>query len=70
MCFPWTRKKDFVKLKEECSICLGAIISNSEVICGGCSKLMHKKCLKRWEKACQRQELDFTCPMCRARIKI
>lgn len=83
MCWPYGRKKDkFVTLKEEktnecikklrlndeCAVCLAAILVSEAIICSSCGKIMHKKCLKRWENTCKRKNLPFSCPLCRAAL--
>jgi len=84
MCFPWTRKKEkFVTLKEEqnkeclqklclndeCAVCLASILVVEAIICSSCAKIMHKKCLKRWENACKQQNVPFSCPLCRTKLE-
>ena len=84
MCWPWERKKEkFLTLKEEknneamkklrlndeCAVCLGAILVLEAIICSGCNKIMHKKCLKRWENTCRQKNLAFTCPLCRTQLE-
>ena len=84
MCYPWTRKKNkFVTLKEkknqefiknlrlndECAVCLAVILVSEAIICYSCNKIMHKKCLKRWENTCNKQQVPFSCPLCRAELE-
>lgn len=68
MCYPWKREKKikhFKPLKEdECAICLGAIINEASQ-CQACGKVMHRMCLNRWKYTCNKQENNFTCPLCR-----
>ena len=84
MCWPYGRKKDkFVTLKEkknqefiknlrlndECAVCLAVILVSEAIICYSCGKIMHKKCLKRWENTCKKQRVPFSCPLCRAELE-
>lgn len=85
MCYPWKRKKNnffkleeeernqaFIKklrLNEECAVCLGAILVLEAIICASCGKIMHKKCLKRWENTCNKNHVPFSCPLCRAELE-
>jgi len=84
MCWPYTRKKNnFITLKEEknneclkklrlneeCAVCLGAILVLEAIICSSCGKIMHKKCLKRWENTCKKNRVPFSCPLCRAELE-
>jgi len=76
MCYPWKRKKDklneeFIKklrLNEECAVCLGGILVSEAIVCSSCGKIMHNKCLKRWENTCKKQRVPFSCPLCRAEL--
>tara|TARA_Y100000992_G_scaffold291068_1_gene247181 strand:- start:427 stop:693 length:267 start_codon:yes stop_codon:yes gene_type:complete len=83
MCWPWQRKKEkFIKLNEdssetmkkvrlndECAVCLAGIIVLEAICCSGCNKIMHKKCLKRWENTCKEKNLPFSCPLCRTELE-
>ena len=84
MCWFYGRKKDkfltlreernqeFIKklrLNDECAVCLGGILVLEAIICASCNKIMHKKCLKRWENTCKKQRVHFSCPLCRAELE-
>lgn len=64
--------KEFInklRLNEECAVCLSGILVIEAIICSGCSKIMHKKCLKRWENSCKKQRVPFSCPLCRTELE-
>jgi len=82
MCWPYLRKKEKFKtlkeetnnlpplrLKEECAVCLACILVTEAIICSSCNKIMHKKCLKRWENTCKNKRVPFSCPLCRATLE-
>jgi len=81
MCWPWERKKraeKFLKLKEDtklktcsedCAVCLAGILVVEAIVCSNCSKIMHIKCLKRWENACKKNNVPFSCPLCRIELE-
>ena len=58
-----------MRLNDECAVCLGVILVSDAIICATCSKIMHKKCLKRWESTCNSNQVPFSCPLCRAGLE-
>lgn len=66
------KNKEFLKelrLNEECAVCLSGIRVLEAIICSFCGKIMHKKCLKRWENACKQNRVPFSCPLCRVELE-
>ena len=57
-----------IHLNDECAVCLSEILVIEAIVCANCKKIMHKECLRRWEKACLKEENTFSCPLCRAAL--
>ena len=65
------RTKQFlekVHLNDDCALCLSQILAIEAIVCARCRKCMHKQCLKEWESTCSKQEIRFTCPLCRTSL--
>ena len=60
--------KTYIKIGEECSVCLEPMLHKTDAYLTGCGHPFHKKCLSRVFKA--KWEIKpfsvFRCPMCRS----
>jgi len=67
------RRKELLEnvyLDDDCAMCLSKILAMHAILCAGCKKPMHKKCLREWELSCSKQSVNFTCPLCRVTLAV
>ena len=50
---------------EECSVCCEALAGTEWVLAACDHHRFHPGCLDPWRKECRKQEVAFTCPLCR-----
>ena len=63
-------EKNEIEDKYTCSICKEKITEDKPLLCYQCQAIYHKKCLKKWDKACILQQVDFSCPKCKFNLPL
>ena len=63
-------EKNEIEDKYTCNICREKITEDKPLLCYQCQVIYHKKCLKKWNKACSLQQVDFSCPKCKFHLPL
>ena len=63
-------EKNEIEDKYTCNICREKITEDKPLLCYQCQVIYHKKCLKKWNKACSLQQVDFSCPKCKFNLPL
>ena len=63
-------KRDILDDKYNCILCSVLIKNENPFLCYKCQKIFHEKCIKDWDKKCNSQNKNLTCPNCRNELPI